>query len=112
ANNTMGASNAAHLSALLPSLFNKTAGKSIADQIRRSGYVNQLSQILLPVSKGLGFTVLPYSTVAAFTPRASLWAAELNHTVQEPLYLVSKTARQLPARYQAFIDLITKVVAA
>ncbi|MGL4937565.1 LysR substrate-binding domain-containing protein [Shewanella sp.] len=112
ANNTMGASNAAHLSALLPSSFNKTAGKSIADQIRRSGYVNQLSQILLPVSKGLGFTVLPYSTVAAFTPRASLWAAELNHTVQEPLYLVSKTARQLPARYQAFIDLITKVVAA
>ncbi|MGL5391774.1 MAG: LysR substrate-binding domain-containing protein, partial [Shewanella sp.] len=86
--------------------------KTLASQIRRTGYVNQLSQILLPVSQGLGFTVLPYSTVAAFTPRDSLWAAELTHTVQEPLYLVHKTARQLPARYQAFIDLITEIVAA
>ena len=35
-------------------------------QIPESGYINQLGQILLPVANGLGFTVIPKSSLDAF----------------------------------------------
>lgn len=78
--------------------------------IRRSGYVNQLSQILLPVSKGLGFTVLPQSTVNAFVAQERLWSAKLAQLVQESHYLVYKTHRPLPKRYHAFMDVIGQLM--
>ncbi|EGM70489.1 LysR family transcriptional regulator [Shewanella sp. HN-41] len=78
--------------------------------IRRTGYVNQLSQILLPVSKGLGFTVLPQSTVDAFIAQESLWSVRLAQSVREAHYLVHKSHRPLPRRYHGFIDLIGQLI--
>lgn len=59
------------------------------------------------VSTGLGFTVLPLSTVEVLVPRESLSAVVLEQKVLESLYLAPKTARFLPSRYQAFIELTT-----
>lgn len=89
----------------------KVHAMGITRHIRRTGYVNQLSQILLPVAKGLGFTVLPLSTVNAFMPRESLWAVDLEQKVQESLYLVHKSTRPLPSRFNAFIEITTRLIA-
>ncbi|MFB2649192.1 LysR family transcriptional regulator [Shewanella mangrovisoli] len=89
----------------------KRHASGIAQQIPRRGYVNQLNQILLPVAKGIGFTVLPLTTVNAFIPRESLWAVELEQKVQESLYLVHKNTRPLPSRFEAFIDLAIRLIA-
>ncbi|MGB0893364.1 MAG: LysR family transcriptional regulator [Parashewanella sp.] len=68
------------------------------------GYINQLSQILLPVSQGLGFTILPMSAIAHFEPQANIKIFHPQNLVTESLYLVKRSSAQLPARY----DEITK----
>lgn len=75
-----------------------------------SGYVNQLSQILLPVSKGLGFTVLPRSAVESFSLREELYVAELKQPVYEDLFLVRKRSRTLPLRYQTIKQVLLNVM--
>ncbi|MGR5510675.1 LysR family transcriptional regulator [Vibrio diabolicus] len=75
-----------------------------------SGYVNQLSQILLPVSKGLGFTVLPQSAVDNFPQKDTLHIAQLKNTVCEELFLVRKRSRVLPLRYQTIKDVLLDVI--
>lgn len=92
-------------------LNGKPHAMGFTHHIRRTGYVNQLNQILLPVAKGLGFTVLPLSTVNAFRPREDLWAVELEQKVIESLYLVHKTSRSLPSRFNAFIEMATNLIA-
>ncbi|EMB9233210.1 LysR family transcriptional regulator [Vibrio alginolyticus] len=75
-----------------------------------SGYVNQLSQILLPVSKGLGFTVLPQSAVDNFPLKDTLHIAQLKNTVCEELFLVRKRSRALPLRYQTIKEVLLDVI--
>ncbi|OEF87011.1 LysR family transcriptional regulator, partial [Vibrio splendidus] len=58
------------------------------NEIPRSGYINQLHQILLPVSKGLGFTVLPAGAVEHFPDRDKLHVVPPKVEVEETLYLV------------------------
>ncbi|WP_413691902.1 LysR substrate-binding domain-containing protein [Psychromonas sp. KJ10-2] len=70
------------------------------------GYVNQLQQILLPVAKGVGYTVLAKSTVEQFQQPALLQVLPLEHVIQDSLYLTQKRYRQIPARYQWFVDTI------
>lgn len=73
-------------------------------KLKQRGYINQLNQILLPVSKGLGFTVLPQIVVDEYPE--PLFIANTLSEVAEELYMVSKKQRQLPSRYQWFIDTI------
>ncbi|MDW2178424.1 LysR substrate-binding domain-containing protein, partial [Vibrio sp. 1637] len=75
-----------------------------------SGFVNQLSQILLPVSKGLGFTVLPQSAVESFPNREELHVAQLKQTVYEDLYLVKKRGRTLPLRYTTIKEVLSGII--
>ena len=75
-----------------------------------SGYVNQLSQILLPVSKGLGFTVLPQSAVANFAFKDQLESFQAQKSVQETLYLVTKRRRELPARFDTLLPCLKQVL--
>lgn len=63
-------------------------------------YINQLHQILLPVSKGIGFTVLPKSALDSFPHRDQLCIHTPNKAVTEKLYLVHKRNRDLPNRYK------------
>ena len=79
------------------------------DELPKSGYINQLSQILLPVAKGVGFTVLPESAVENFPEKASLYIAKTARKVEETLYLVQKRNRNLPHRYQTICKLFADV---
>ena len=76
------------------------------DQLPRSGYVNQLSQILLPVAKGLGFTVLPKSALDGFSQKDQVYVHQALQVVDQPLYLVSKQKPSTPLRFKTVIDTI------
>ncbi|PTO91552.1 LysR family transcriptional regulator [Vibrio splendidus] len=80
------------------------------NEIPRSGYINQLHQILLPVSKGLGFTVLPAGAVEHFPDRDKLHVVPPKVEVEETLYLVQKRNRKLPHRYDTVVELIKQNV--
>lgn len=70
------------------------------EQIPMAGSVNQISQILEPVAKGLGFTVLPKSAVDAFKDLNKLSVFKPKKTVVEVQYLVKKRNRDLPKRFE------------
>ncbi|TQV66972.1 LysR family transcriptional regulator [Exilibacterium tricleocarpae] len=76
------------------------------DHIRESGYVNQLSQILLPVSMGLGFTVIPHSSLDAFPYPALIRSSPLATRVDETVYLVTKKYRALPSRFSLISEIL------
>ncbi|NOH60480.1 LysR family transcriptional regulator [Vibrio sp. RE88] len=69
------------------------------DDIPVTGYINQLSQILLPVANGLGFTVLPKSALDSFPDRDRVAIYTANNEVTETLYFLTKRHRQLPQRF-------------
>ncbi|WP_153913649.1 LysR family transcriptional regulator [Shewanella sp. TC10] len=75
-----------------------------------ASYVNQLSQILLPVSKGLGFTVLPEFAVNSFEQQELISVVKLKHQVKEPLYMIRKKFRPLPKRYEWFVETTTGLI--
>lgn len=81
------------------------AGLSI-EEMPISGYVNQLAQILLPVSKGLGFTVLPRSTLDSFVDRDKIAIFSLPQEITENVYLLAKKHRKWPARFFTVRDTI------
>lgn len=72
--------------------------------------INQLSQILLPISMGVGFTVLPKSAIDLFPAKDKLHIHTPNTAVTENLYLVKKRNRDLPVRYQTLISKIKSVI--
>ncbi|QSX37538.1 LysR family transcriptional regulator [Shewanella sedimentimangrovi] len=83
---------------------------AFAEDFPVSSYINQLGQILLPVSLGLGFTVLPLSVVEQFSNKAKLKVFVGTERVFEPLYLIHKRQRQLPARFDTIRALIQSVL--
>ena len=56
-------------------------------QFEHKGFSNQISLILEPISRGLGFTVLPLHAVNAFHNQTAIKVHHLKHTVNETLYL-------------------------
>ncbi|MAT94271.1 MAG: LysR family transcriptional regulator [Halioglobus sp.] len=75
-------------------------------QFATRGFCNQIGLILEPVSRGLGFTVLPDHAIRAFPNPQLVKAHPLANPVSEPLYLVTNRSRPLPARAVAMIDRI------
>ena len=80
------------------------------DSLPVRGYINQLSQILLPVSLGLGFTVLPESTILESPYVQDLRILHRSINAREPLYLIRKRHRELASRYTWFIDCIRQTL--
>ena len=80
------------------------------NKLPHAGYINQLSQILLPVSEGLGFTVLPTSTLDFVSFANKLTVYNGRNDVPEPLYSVQTAHSELPARYQVTKQAITQVL--
>ncbi|WP_306763860.1 MULTISPECIES: substrate-binding domain-containing protein [unclassified Vibrio] len=72
--------------------------------------INQLSQILYPITKGIGFTVLPLSAVVSSPFYSDLYVHIAHNNVEDSLYLICKKDRPLPSRYQQFITLIEQSV--
>lgn len=56
-------------------------------QFDHKGFSNQISLILEPVSRGLGFTVLPLHAACAFYKQNKITVHRLNTSVNETLYL-------------------------
>lgn len=81
------------------------------NRIKHVGYINQLSQILLPVSEGLGFTVLPTSTLQFTHLNEQLTIHSSNCTVTEPLYSVQRQHHVLPARYGEIQKVVQELLA-
>ncbi|MGO3346474.1 MAG: LysR family transcriptional regulator [Marinomonas sp.] len=103
---------AIHYLSLYFSLCGEQALANInVEEIPTTGYINQLNQILLPVSKGLGFTVLPASALESFPDKDKIHIAQTKKSVKETLYLVQKRNRQLPHRYQTISGLLQEVFA-
>ncbi|WP_295894349.1 LysR family transcriptional regulator [uncultured Vibrio sp.] len=80
------------------------------DELPRSGYINQLSQILLPVTMGVGFTVIPRGAIESFPNKEALYIAPTKQPVHETLYIVHKRHRKLPARYDSITAPIEGIV--
>ncbi|GAA3933675.1 LysR family transcriptional regulator [Litoribacillus peritrichatus] len=89
----------AYFSLYLDNCANDELDRLMIEDIPQTGYINQLSQILLPVAQGLGFTVLPRSAVDAFGRKDDLVIHQPAKQVMETLYLVQKRNKLLPKRY-------------
>ena len=63
-------------------------------------YINQLEQIPLSVSKGMGFTILPQSALDSFGKKNSYYIDIPKRSVSEDLFLVQKKNHSLPSRYE------------
>jgi DNA-binding transcriptional LysR family regulator len=57
------------------------------EQFDSKGFSNQISLILEPVSRGIGFTILPLHAVNAFHKQSHIRIHQLEHPVGESLYL-------------------------
>lgn len=60
------------------------------EDIKTQSYINQIHQILEPITRGIGFTVVPSWCVDLFHGRHKLKVLEIEKHVLEPVYLVSK----------------------
>jgi DNA-binding transcriptional LysR family regulator len=71
--------------------------------IKKSGFSNQISLILEPVSLGLGFTVLPAHAVAAFHSPHLINTYPLTKPVNETIYLCTPRHKSSPNRVKSVI---------
>jgi DNA-binding transcriptional LysR family regulator len=74
----------------------------------KKGFSNQIGMILEPVSRGLGFTVLPAHAVAAYPNPQLLKSHQLLVSVSETLYLAIRRQQVLPTRMQTVINEVKK----
>lgn len=81
------------------------------DQLPITGYVNQLSQILLPVAKGLGFTILPLSALENFPHKEQIAIYQPKQAITETLYLIAKQRLCMPKRFNTVINEIEQALA-
>ncbi|OBU39868.1 LysR family transcriptional regulator [Photobacterium phosphoreum] len=79
------------------------------EQLPITSYINQLSQILIAVAEGIGFTVLPQSAIAHFADKDKLYIAPPLITVTEALFIIQKRHRYLPVRYQTVTSLLVSL---
>ncbi|GGW79061.1 LysR family transcriptional regulator [Alteromonas halophila] len=70
----------------------------------RKGFSNQIGLILEPVSRGLGFTVLPAYAVAAFDKSAQIRTHTLTTPVSETIYYCCRRGEALPRRLTTVLD--------
>ncbi len=73
------------------------------DDIRKSGFSNQIGAILEPVSLGLGFTVLPAFAVDAFAYQDKIKRHTLLNPVNETIYLCTSREHVLPKRVKGIL---------
>lgn len=78
-------------------------------EIPQVGFINQISQILEPIAKGIGFTVIPKSVVDSFSKPNKITVVKSQNPVLETLYLVRKKNRTLPERFKTFNSVIEQI---
>ncbi|MFY8272760.1 LysR family transcriptional regulator [Pseudoalteromonas sp. SSDWG2] len=75
-----------------------------SDLFHKSGFCNQIHLILEPVSRGLGFTVLPAHAVNAFAQQQGIRVHHLTHEVCETLYLCWQRGKVMQNRVKSIIE--------
>ena len=78
------------------------------NDFKKKGFSNQIGLILEPVSRGLGFTVLPAHAVAAYANSELISGHRLPIPVSETLYLAVRRQQALPNRMQTVINEVKK----
>lgn len=79
-------------------------------QIKHTGFSNQISLILEPVSLGLGFTVLPAYAVNAFSKPELIQAHTLATPISESIYVCHHRNRPLAKRMHTVIKTIKESI--
>ena len=77
-----------------------------ADRLRLRGSVNQIGQIPTPVARGIGYTLLPRSGVAAFAEPDRLRIAPLPKRHWHELWLAHRRNRALSGRLNRACDMM------
>jgi len=90
---------------------NSTLAGLKLDNIPNKSYINQIHQILTPIAKGIGFTVIPKCCVNLFSEQDKLRILNTEEVVTEPVYIVSKRNSTLAKRYDIIINNIESVIA-
>ncbi|MDN3379547.1 MULTISPECIES: LysR family transcriptional regulator [unclassified Pseudoalteromonas] len=78
-------------------------------QIKRTGFSNQISLILEPVSLGFGFTVLPAHAVGAFNKSDLIKVHHLANPISESIFVCHHRNRPLAKRMHTVIDAIKTI---
>lgn len=78
------------------------------NDFKKKGFSNQIGLILEPVSRGIGFTVLPAHAVAAYSKPELINSHALPVAVSETLYLAVRRQQVLSNRMYTVIDDIKK----
>lgn len=79
-------------------------------QFRKVGFSNQIGLILEPISRGIGFTVLPQFAVSAFAKQALIKIHPLTHYVKESLYLCRNRQAYITKRSEFIANQIREVI--
>ncbi|WP_413113333.1 LysR family transcriptional regulator [Thaumasiovibrio sp. DFM-14] len=74
------------------------------EKIHTTGYVNHISLILEPVSKGIGYTTLPEHALTSSPYKHLVQRYPLKQTATEPLYLITRKQQTLLKRHQWLIE--------
>lgn len=82
-----------------------------SDQLPNRGFSNQIGLILEPVSRGLGFSVLPAYAVEAFARQDKITAHRLPVAVSETIYLCRRRQAVLPRRVDSLSEAIKACLA-
>ncbi|MGF1777899.1 LysR family transcriptional regulator [Vibrio nomapromontoriensis] len=90
--------------------FEHSGDKALQDldwsKLTKVTYINQLSQILQPVAMGVGLTVLPKIAINHSAYQNQVSVTPTPNVISEPLYLIKKKRRELPARYQTLLSIL------
>ncbi|MFN3129880.1 LysR family transcriptional regulator [Roseibium sp.] len=68
------------------------------ENLRLRGSVNQIGQIPIPMTSGVGYTVLPRSGIDAFSGRGKVAVADLEKPLFQDLWMCTVRNRPWPAR--------------
>ncbi len=77
-----------------------------ANKLHISGYNNQISQILRPVSFGLGYAILPVEMANLSPSNSAIKSVPLRQPVTDDFFLIYRKNKILPERFNLIRDVI------
>ena len=88
-------------------ILEKNSPNVDVEALLKGPYINQIDQILLPVSKGIGITALPIHALESSKYGKSVHILNLKHVVMQSVYMVKKRNNEIPSRYDQLIKVIS-----
>lgn len=74
------------------------------NSIPQKGYISEVTQVLDPVARGMGFTVVPTTILESSPWQRQVRELILPRSVYEELYLVTRSDIDLPKRYEQLLN--------